>query len=347
MKNKKEYRFAIFGRIVYTDHFIKELHQKGFPKPLVIVSEDDEYLRDKRLLSPYGLYGNLESLQDKGICDIYKLKSVSTDNAINLMNEYNCNIAISINCRNIIKKNVIDFFKGNIFNIHDSYLPNERGGALNTWRILNGINSVGNTIHYLEEGIDTGSIVIRRQLNIEKPFPKPIDFLKLEAENCKIILTEFLDLIINNNQISSTPQENDKSLYFPRLFTEKNGLINWDWAVEDVEKFIRAFSDPYPGAFTFFRDQKIQILDSFIDKSNLMEIHPFANGKVVTILDNGHARVIAGGKFLIITKVLCNGKNYLPSELLSIKHTFNQGDMDLNMSKLHLPTTKEMNKAEK
>ena len=43
----KEYRFAIFGRIQYTDHFVCELNRLGYQKPIVIVSPDSEYERDK------------------------------------------------------------------------------------------------------------------------------------------------------------------------------------------------------------------------------------------------------------------------------------------------------------
>ena len=42
-----DYRFAIFGRIQYTDHFINELSRLGYPKPIVIVYPDNEYKRDK------------------------------------------------------------------------------------------------------------------------------------------------------------------------------------------------------------------------------------------------------------------------------------------------------------
>ena len=56
MKKLNELRFAVLGRIVYTDHFVKELSRKGFPKPVVIVSPDSEYRRDRRIFSNHGLF---------------------------------------------------------------------------------------------------------------------------------------------------------------------------------------------------------------------------------------------------------------------------------------------------
>ena len=252
----KDLKFAILGRIIYSDHFIKELHRNGFPKPVVIVSPDEGYLRDRRLLEPFGLWGDLEALEEQGLCELYKYKNVNTDEVLNLLKEKQCNIGFSINCRNIVKSDIINFFNRNIFNIHDSYLPNERGGALNSWRILNGINSVGNTIHYLEEGIDSGPIVLRQMVDIEKLNPRPVDYLKTEVENCEQLLTQFVEILVRGDKIPNLVQNNDRSLYFPRLYTELNGAINWDWKVEKVEMFIRAFSTPYPGAYTYYRGKK-------------------------------------------------------------------------------------------
>ena len=100
----------------------------------------------------------------------------------------------------------LEFFDGNIFNVHDSYLPNERRRLVGS----NNIATAGNTIHYLEEGVDTGPIVLRRKFNISKENPLPIDFLKAEYGNCKELLSEFIDLVLEDN-IPSFPQDNDKA----------------------------------------------------------------------------------------------------------------------------------------
>ena len=105
--NRKQ-KFVIFGRIIHTDFFIKELKSRGYPKPTVIVSLDNEYFRDERLLGSYGLWSKLENLANDNFCDLYKLKSVNSKDCFEILNASKCNIAISINCRNIIKKELID-----------------------------------------------------------------------------------------------------------------------------------------------------------------------------------------------------------------------------------------------
>ena len=340
-----EYRFVIFGKIIHTDYFINLLDKYGFPKPLVIISLDDEYLRDERLLSPFGLNSKVEELSKNGLCYLYKMKTVNCEAALALFDEYKVNIGISINCRNIIKRMIIDYFDQPILNLHDSYLPNERGGALNSWRILNGISEVGNTLHYLEEGVDTGAIVLQQKTFIDKDQPQPIDYLKAETVNCEKILASYIDLLRLSKPITAVDQENDKSYYYPRLFTEINGVINWDWDIDQIERFIRAFSSPYPGAYTYYRGEKINILSCSLETSE-NSFHPFANGKIVTILDNKSVRVIAGGKSLLIESLSINGEIVIPGNFLEIKFNLYSLEEELIHAKTHVPTTLSMNKSE-
>ena len=340
-----EYRFVIFGKIIHTDYFINLLDKYGFPKPLVIISLDEEYHRDERLLTPFGLNSKVEVLAKKGLCHLYKMKTVNCEEALTLFDEYQVNIGISINCRNIIKKMVINYFNQPILNLHDSYLPDERGGALNSWRILNGISEVGNTLHYLEEGVDTGAIVLQHKTLIDKEHPQPIDYLQAETVNCEKILTSYIDKLRLNKLITAVEQENNKSYYYPRLFTEINGIINWDWDIDQIERFIRAFSFPYPGAYTYYRGGKINILSCSVEAS-ANTFHPFANGKIVTILDNKSVRVIAGGKSLLIESLLVDGEIIIPGDYLEIKFSLYSLEEELFHAKTHVPTTLSMNKNE-
>jgi methionyl-tRNA formyltransferase len=347
LPSEQNFNFAIFGRHATSADFIKSLHEKGFPVPTVIISEDDEYIRDQRLLKPFGLYGDLESLAEKGWANLYKFKNINCNEALKILEDNKCDIALSISCRNIIKSPLIDFFAGKIFNLHDSYLPNERGGALNSWRILNGIDSMGCTIHKLDEGIDTGAIVLQKETKILKPYPKPIDYLFAEVENGKWLIGSFIELILNSNYIPSQKQENDKSVYFPRLFTEKNGIIDWDWDVVQIERFIRAFSSPYPGAYSYYRDKIVRFLDVTIDESMKTSFHPYGNGKIVTLMSEGSVRVIAGGHSLIVKSVAIDEKQEIPAKVLEIKHSFISPHKELLAARAYIPSTKAMNIAEK
>ena len=100
MPSEQNFNFAIFGRHATSADFIKSLHEKGFPVPTVIISEDDEYIRDQRLLKPFGLYGDLESLAEKGWANLYKFKNINTIGTIYpSSNRKRCILLINNLCR--------------------------------------------------------------------------------------------------------------------------------------------------------------------------------------------------------------------------------------------------------
>jgi methionyl-tRNA formyltransferase len=337
-----DFKFTVLGKISYTDFFVKELYEKGFPAPLVIVSLDNEYIRDDRLLSAYGLKSNMEELADMGLCHLHKEANVSSESVRELIQNYNSNICISINCRDIIKKPIIELFKGQIFNIHGSYLPSYRGAAPESWRILNGDEHACATIHYLDEGIDTGAIVIQNKKKIKTARPKPIDFIQEQKQVCELLLKEFLELILKVDEIPGKLQENNDSFYLPRLYTEINGAINWDWDIHFIERFIRAFSEPYPCAFTYYREKKVNIFEVLIDTQMGKRFHPFCNGRIITVIDNNAVRVVAGGKPLIITKIVVDDKIRPPSEIMSLGQILHTPINCLYTSKTKIPSTMEM-----
>ena len=70
---------------------------------------------------------------------------------------------ISYGYRHIIKKDIIDFFKNRIINLHISYLPYNRGADPNLWSLLDGTQS-GVTIHYMDYHLDTGDILVQNKV---------------------------------------------------------------------------------------------------------------------------------------------------------------------------------------
>ena len=108
--NPDKFRFVTFGKITYIDFFISELNRRGFPKPIAIISPDSEYTRDQRLLKPYGLNSKIEELANQNLVALYKQENVNCTDTLDLLKRKRCNVAMSMSCRDIIKRPIIDFF---------------------------------------------------------------------------------------------------------------------------------------------------------------------------------------------------------------------------------------------
>ena len=83
--------------------------------------------------------------------------------------------------------------------------------------------------------------------------------------------------MIKKKKFKKIKQKHSKSYYWPRLNANKDGMINWNWDVEDIISFIRAFSSPYKGAFTFLGKSRVRIFNAEIN-SLKRKFHPYQNG---------------------------------------------------------------------
>lgn len=333
-------RWALFGRHIHQDHLVRRLAREGFTKPIAIVSPDSHYERDKRLLTDHGLFSRLEALEAEGLVEKVQMETVNDAAAQAFLAERGCNCAFSTASRDRPLKPLIEFFEHRFFNLHDAYLPNERGGALNTWRILNDVRTVGDTIHLRDGGVDTGDIIFRHQVAIGATLPTPLDYDKAHLSSAHFVIDRFVDAIVSGQPLELTPQDNTQSLDFPRLYTEQNGAIDFSWKPVELERFVRAFSTPYPGAWCYVGNQRIVIKAVEIVQES--GFHPFCNGRVVTHLSDGAVQVCAGGGLLRIRAIEVGGNPVTAAEMLPLTQILHTPKEERDQALLALPKVTTM-----
>ena len=202
-----------------------------------------------------------------------KLKKLDEKKVINLVDKNT--YGLSVNSVWKFSKELINKFNGNFYNYHAANLPEERGAGNLSWKILqNNFNKNTINIHKVEKDFDTGNIVFTKRLKYKKNLI-PKDYLKIISYNEKIFLKNFINKILKGNKMIEKKQKGE-SYYWPRLNANKDGQINWNWNVEDIVSFIKAFSHPFNGAFTFLNKKKIIIYDASF--SVKQKFHPFQNG---------------------------------------------------------------------
>jgi len=138
----------------------------------------------------------------KNNCDIH----IITDKKINKDIVKNFDFIISYGYRHIIKKDIIDLFENKIINLHISYLPYNRGADPNLWSLLDNTPS-GVTIHFIDEGLDTGDILCQKlvQLDYEHDTLKT-SYEKLHTEVVTLFINNWTN--IKNNKIIPKKQKN-------------------------------------------------------------------------------------------------------------------------------------------
>jgi len=160
----------------------------------------------------------------------------------------------------ILSRAVLEIPQIACLNLHASLLPRWRGAAPIQAVIAAGGHETGITVMYMDEGLDTGDILLQRKIDIE-PNETGDSLHDRLAQIAPNALLESLRLLVNGNA-PRIPQDKTLATYAPKLNRE-SGRINWNESADVIERKIRAYN-PWPGAFTEFNNRKLKIFSASI-----------------------------------------------------------------------------------
>src|SRR5262245_18609151 len=196
----------------------------------------------------------------------------------------------------ILPRGVFEIPKVACLNLHASLLPRWRGAAPIQAAIAAGDLETGITVMYMDEGLDTGDILLQRTIDI-LPGDTGGSLHDRLAEIASATLFESLKML-TQAAAPRTPQDNTRATYAHKLKRE-DGKIDWSDAAEVIERKIRAFN-PWPGAFVKFDGRNLKIFSAAI-----VPVH----GTPGEILRSENELVVAAGeKALSLCEVQLEGK---------------------------------------
>jgi methionyl-tRNA formyltransferase len=196
----------------------------------------------------------------------------------------------------ILPRAVLEIPKVACLNLHASLLPRWRGAAPIQAAIAAGDSETGITVMYMDEGLDTGDILLQRKIDIS-PHETGATLHDRLAEIAPDALLEALKLLAAA-AAARIPQDRECATYAPKLNRE-SGRINWNEPAEGIEGQIRAYN-PWPGAFTEFNNKKLKIF-----AASIVDLR----GKPGEILRKDKELVIgAADRALSLTEVQLEGK---------------------------------------
>jgi methionyl-tRNA formyltransferase len=170
---------------------------------------------------------------------------------------------VATNWRTWIPPRIFGLPPRGTLNVHDSLLPAYAGFSPLIWALIAGETEVGVTAHMMDGELDAGDIVLQRAVPVG-PADTTTDLFHRTLELFGPITLDALALI-ESGQTRWTAQDRSKASFFHKRSIE-DSRIDWTWPAEDLERLIRAQSDPYPNAFTFHGDQRISIVSAGLSK---------------------------------------------------------------------------------
>ena len=184
---------------------------------------------------------------------------------INELKSFNADIFIVVAFK-ILPENIWTIPKKGTINIHASILPNLRGAAPINWAIIYGLKKTGLTSFFINNGIDTGDIIIQEEIDINENDTYEIIYQKLKKLSSTFIL-DSIKAIEGGTKPRIQSKIKSEFLKAPKLDKE-NTRIKWNDTGNNIKNLIRGLS-PYPGAWSIIKSNgiRVKIIDSeFIPK---------------------------------------------------------------------------------
>lgn len=172
-------------------------------------------------------------------------------------------LIVANNWRTLLPEQVFDLPRHGTLNVHDSLLPAYAGFSPLIWALINGEKEVGVTAHRMNAQLDAGDVLLQRAVPVG-PTDTVTDLFHRTVDLLTPVIHESLDLIASG-RAQWLPQDRSRASFFHKRSVE-DSRIDWTWPAEDLDRLVRAQSDPYPNAFTYHRGQRIRIVKSAVSE---------------------------------------------------------------------------------
>ena len=178
-------------------------------------------------------------------------------------------LAIICSYSRILWPELIAAFPCGVVNVHNSRLPDYRGANTLQWTLINGETQTDATLHYVDQGVDTGPVIDRVTLDIAETD----DALSLRGKLCaagQALLVRWIDRLLTG-PVPARRQPQDQARSWPRRRPE-DGCIDWSWPDERIRNLTRALVSPWPGAFTQDEEGRRIVFDRALSLAEVRDL---------------------------------------------------------------------------
>ncbi|MDR7856390.1 methionyl-tRNA formyltransferase [Tissierella sp.] len=287
-------KIVFMGTPEFSVSTLKALYDNRFSIDLVITQQDKPKGRGKKIQ-----YTPVKEMALNLGLEVYQPSSVNDKETIDRIKEINPDFIVVVAYGQILKKDILDIPRYGCYNVHASLLPKYRGAAPINWAIINGETETGVTIMEMEEGLDTGDMLLWESIDIDVNDDAQVIHDKLSDLGGKLIIEALQGL--KSGVIKKTPQNDDLSTYASMLYKEM-GRINWNDSSQYIYNLVRGLK-PWPSAYTKYKEEiikihKVSLINKFKDGKN---------GEIVKVNNEG-IYVNTSDKTIIIEELQFPGK---------------------------------------
>jgi len=249
---------------------------------------------------------------------VYQPKRIRNKEEVAFFSSIDADVAVVIAYGQILTQEILKMPRFGCINIHASLLPKYRGAAPYQWAVMNGETKTGITTMQMDAGIDTGDMLLKKEILIEEGETAGSLHDKLMMAGGNLLL-ETLDLM-EANQLNPIKQEDTQASSAPML-SKDFGKIDWNKPAYEIERLIRGLN-PWPSAYTYLNGSLLKIWQSEV----VNNIDPQVEAGQVERADTEHGFVVkCGEQSLRILELQLQGKKRMDTEAFLRGHSIEIG----------------------
>lgn len=230
---------------------------------------------------------------------VFQPVRIKDEEAVAQLKKYDAEIFVVAAFGQILSKEILDMPKYGCVNIHASLLPKYRGAAPIQWAILDGEKTTGVTIQQMNEGIDTGDILIQEEVELDPKETGESLFDKLAICGADLIVK--LLPMIEDGDITKVPQSGEFS--YAKMLHKQIGVLDFNDTAKVLERKIRGLNS-WPSAYTTFKGKTLKIWDADVVEYKEKK---FTAGTVIEVTKNSFT-ILTSENGLKINEVQLEGK---------------------------------------
>lgn len=225
----------------------------------------------------------------KGI-KVLQPEKVKTQAFIDEIRELKPDLLVTAAYGKILPKDVLDIPPYGCINVHGSLLPHYRGAAPYQWAIINGEKKTGITSMFTDVGMDTGDMLLKKEIEITEDMTAGELHDKLSVLGAEV-LKETIEKL-EKGTLERIPQSHEEATNAP-MIQKETGRIDWTRTAEQIHNLVRG-TNPWPGAYTFYKGGRMRIWKSCVIPGEAAGRTP---GTICSVTKDGI--VVAAGKGLL------------------------------------------------
>ena len=200
----------------------------------------------------------LKELSKNSNIDFIKHQNINSEEFLELVGGYKCDLFVSMSFNQIFKSKIINMTPNGLINCHAGKLPFYRGRNILNWVLINDESEFGITVHYVDESIDTGDVILQKTYTITDKDTYQTLLNKAYVE-CANVLYESIKLI-QRGEVSVIKQSDihPVGMYCSQRM-QGDEIIDWGQTTRDIFNFVRAICHPGPGARTHVKGNEVVI----------------------------------------------------------------------------------------